>query len=222
MSQHLHKEMRRLESRLMVISRLAEASINKAINALNDQDATLAKDVIKADYDIDVKEVELEEECLKSLALYQPVARDLRFIIAILKINNDLERVGDLAANIAEKALSLSKLPKMKSPFDIQKMAYKAWNMVHQSLLALSNLDKEVAIHVCEQDSIVDDMHADHKRLVRRELAKDHTPEESEYLIGWMSASRNLERVADHATNIAEDVIYMIEGEIVRHKNMLR
>ena len=111
MTNPLHKELARLENMLMAISRLAEASINKAVNALEDHDSVLARSVIEADSEIDQMEVELEEECLKSLALYQPVARDLRFIIAILKINNDLERVADLASNIASHALKLAKLP---------------------------------------------------------------------------------------------------------------
>jgi phosphate transport system protein len=162
-------------------------------------------------------EVEVEESCLKILALHQPVATDLRFIIAVLKINNDLERVGDLAVNIAERALFLAAQPETKIDFDFTSMVVRTQEMLKKSLDVLVNLNARLAYEVCAFDDEIDAMNRQ-MYLIVQEAMNAH-PEQVEHLLHLLSASRHLERIADHATNIAEDVIYMIKGEIVRHKS---
>jgi phosphate transport system protein len=171
---------------------------------------------MEEDSAIDQMEVEIEEDCLKVLALHQPVAIDLRLIIAILKINNDLERVGDLAVNIAERSAFLSTQEKVDIPSDFMKMAEISRDMLKKSLDALVTEDSELAHQVCGMD---DDVDAINREMFIRIQAKIKAePARMESLIHLLSVSRHLERIADLATNIAEDVVYMIEGEIIRHK----
>ncbi|MBT6716503.1 MAG: phosphate signaling complex protein PhoU, partial [Nitrospina sp.] len=166
-------------------------------------------------YEIDQREVYVEEECLKILALHQPVANDLRLIIAILKINNDLERIADLSVNIAERAVYLSTQARVELPFDLQDMAQKVRSMLKRSLDSLVNRDDKLARQVCEDDDAVDDLNREMYGCVERAIKKD--PDNLNSYIQLLSASRYLERMADHATNIAEDVIYLVTGEIIRH-----
>jgi phosphate transport system protein len=160
-------------------------------------------------------EVDLEEECLKILALHQPVAIDLRFIIAVLKINNDLERIADLAVNIAERTVGLSGMSRVEIPFDFAGMARRAETMLNMSLDALVQLDTGIAHQVIALDDEVDAMHSANYGLIKAQILA--RPETLDALIQHLSLSRHLERIADLATNIAEDVIYMIDGVIVRH-----
>ena len=161
-------------------------------------------------------EVDVEEECLKVLALHQPVATDLRFIVSILKINNDLERIGDLAVNIAERAEFVSRELQITVPFDLRRMSLLAQSMVKRSLDALIERDAGLAYEVCASDEEVDainrDIYPEAGSLFRA------SPEQVEVLMHYFTAARQLERISDHATNIAEDVIYMLNGEIVRHQ----
>jgi phosphate transport system protein len=161
-------------------------------------------------------EVEVEEECLKILALYQPVAADLRFVVATLKINNDLERMGDLAKNIAKRAAFIAKADPIDVPIDFRTMAMQAQHMVKQSLDALVNADANLARQVRIEDDVVDDS----RQRIRQQVLQGirRSPEKTEYLLKFNSVSKHLERLADMATNVAEDVIYMVEGEIVRHR----
>jgi len=175
----------------------------------------LAARVIEQDRQIDRMEIDVEEECLKILALHQPVAIDLRFIVAVLKINNDLERIGDLAANIAQRAAFLSQRDRISIPFDFAGMAAKTQAMLRDALNALVEMDAEVALGVCARDDEVDEI--DRQMYSQVEAAILQHPEYIDSLINLLGVSRQLERIADHATNIAEDVIYMIKGEIVRH-----
>jgi phosphate transport system protein len=160
-------------------------------------------------------EVELEEECLKVLALHQPVAIDLRFIIAVLKINNDLERIGDLAANISERTVALAESDRIDPPFDFTAMAASTQQMLKGSLDCLVQMDTALAQHVLDLDDEVDAMHSRNFQLIKDQIRRH--PENLESLTHYLTVSRHLERIADLATNIAEDVYYMIEGEIVRH-----
>jgi phosphate transport system protein len=153
---------------------------------------------------------------LKILALHQPVAIDLRFIVAVLKINNDLERIGDLAVNIAERAIFLAGRPKINISIELIDMAHHAQSMLKKSLDALINHDAELAHKVCASDDTIDQMNRQMYLNVQEAILKN--PEQISALIHLLSASRHLERVADHTTNIAEDVIYMVEGQIMRHK----
>ena len=213
---HLQREIESLKKEILTCGAMAEQSVRDATRAIEQKNEALARRVIEKDIDLDQMEVEVEESCLKILALYQPVAIDLRFIIAALKINNDLERVGDLAVNIAERALFLATCPEVNIEFDFTTMAAKTQEMLKKSLDALVNLNAQLAREVCACDDEIDAMNRQ-MYLIVQDAVSTH-PDQVEPLIHLLSASRHLERIADHATNIAEDVIYMIEGEIVRHK----
>jgi phosphate transport system protein len=189
--------------------------LSRAVRSIETLDATLAKEVIAFDETIDQGEVEVEEEGLKILALHQPVAIDLRFIVAVLKINSDLERIGDLASNMAERVILLSKISTSDLSLDYVGMAEKVQKMLRQSLDALVNLDSKQAREICKADDEVDQMNRE-----MYDAIKKHIREETDQLnacLYYLSTSRQLERIADHTTNIAEDVIYMVEGEFVRH-----
>lgn len=213
---HLQREIEGLKREILSLGAMVEFSVREATLAIETRDEVLARNVIEKDIRIDQKEVEVEESCLKILALHQPVAIDLRFIIAVLKINNDLERIADLAVNVAERAVFLATQPKPSISFDFVGMARTAQAMLKKSIDALVNLSVELAKDVCASDDAIDAMNRQ-MYLKVQEAIRNH-PEQMESLIHLLSVSRHLERIADHTTNIAEDVIYMIEGEIVRHK----
>ncbi len=216
MPKHFNRETRNLKKKLLALSAVVEERVRQSVESAVRRDTDMARKVYEGDFEIDRAEVEVEEECLKILALYQPVAIDLRFIVAVLKINNDLERIGDLAVNIAEKARILSNLPPVENAFDILAMADKVRVMLELSLDSLVNMDPSLAAKVCAADDEVDDLNRSMLDLVREEIEK--RPERAGYLITLLLISRHLERIADLATNIAEDVIYMVEGEIFRHR----
>lgn len=216
MAVHLLKEENKLKKQILALGAIVEESVRKAMTSLQKRDEKLAHEVLDHDNEIDQMEVDLEEECLKILALYQPVAHDLRFVIAVLKINNDLERIGDLAGNIAERALKLSQADRASIPFDFVKMAERVQLMLRHALDALVNTDVKLALEVRNSDDEIDDMHREVYRIVEEEIRKDVS--RVGLFIQFLAISRSLERIADHATNIAEDVTYMIEGAIVRHR----
>ncbi len=216
MAQHLQREIDKLKKEILSLGAMVENSVALAVRAIDDRDSGLAEKIIVSDVEIDRAEVDLEENCLKILALHQPVAIDLRFIIAVLKINNDLERIGDLAVNISERAKFLGSQPGIKSPYDMLGLAEKARWMLRRSLDSLVNLDTSVARHVCVADDEVDAINRDMYDLIK-DAIRAH-PEHLDALIAYLSVSRYLERIADHTTNIAEDVIYMVEGVIARHR----
>jgi len=216
MATFLDKEIRELEKRLLVLSTITEENVHKAIQAVEERNRRLALQVIEADVEIDRLEVDLEEECLKVLALHQPVAGDLRFIVAILKINNDLERVGDLATTIANCALAITDSQDVPIPFSLHEMAMIAWSMVRDSLDALVQLDADLAQRVRQLDKKVDDLHRRNHGKIAEAIVRD--PAAIETYLGLLRVSRSLERIGDHATNIAEDVLYMVQGQIVRHE----
>lgn len=216
MSKHLEVELSKLKKKLLSLSSIVEESVYKAAKAISDRDAILAKSVVEGDHDVDLMEVEVEEDCLKALALYQPVAMDLRFVVATLKINNDLERIGDLAVNIAERVIFLNQEKPVEIPFDFEEMARKTRSMLARALDSLIQYDSLIAQNVCRADDEIDEINRQVYQIIYREIRKD--PDRVIPLIHYLSISRHLERIADYATNIAEDVIYMIEGRIVRHK----
>jgi phosphate transport system protein len=215
MSVHLQREIDHLKKQLLSLCALAEEQVQLAVQALLERDPDTAKRVEQRDMDIDHREVEVEEECLKTLALHQPVASDLRLIVAALKINSDLERIGDLAVNIARKAVAFASLGPMEIPFDLAGMWEKTQRMLRDSLDALVNLNPAMATSVCARDNEVDQMKRQIRRTAEEMMQRD--PAKVPALLTLLAVSRNLERVADHATNIAEDVIYMAEGRIIRH-----
>ena len=218
MTKHFQDEIDRLKKRILHLAALVEESLQMAVRAVNDRNLETADRVIDGDPVIDSLEIEVEEECLKILALHQPVAADLRYVVAVLKINNDLERIADLAVNIAERARDQARCAHMAVAFDLTAMVNRAVQMVHKSVDALVAQDTVMAQEVRGEDDIIDDMHRSTFRLIQQLIREN--PDKVEYLVCLLSVSRNLERIADHATNIAEDVIYMIEGEIVRHTDL--
>ena len=216
MTMHMQREIEKLKKLVLSLGAEVEENVHKAVQALQARDHALAEKIIAGDAAVDKFEVYLEEECLKILALHQPVAIDLRFVIAVLKINNDLERIGDLAVNIAERATYLATREPVEIPFDFVGMANKTKLMLKKSLDALVNMDSREAWEVCAMDDEVDGINRQMYEQVQEGIRR--RPDQMESLIHCLSTSRHLERIADHATNIAEDVIYMVAGEIVRHK----
>lgn len=216
MARHLENELDALKRKLLALSAIVEETVGRAVKALQSRDEKLGQQVVEADNEIDLIEVDLEEDCLKILALHQPVAIDLRVVIAALKINNDLERVGDLAVNIAQRAIALSQLKPVEVPFDFDTMARKTRAMLRQALDSLIDMDARSAHEVCRLDDEIDEMNRDMYGKVFARIRQNVG--DLEAMILYHSAARHLERIADYATNIAEDVIYMIEGTIVRHK----
>jgi phosphate transport system protein len=216
MAKHLERDLDNLQRDLLALASLVEAAIHKAIRALQDRNSRLAQEVINGDPQIDSEENHLEEECLKVLALHQPVAIDLRRIAAAMMINIDLERMGDLAEEIAERAIHLSRPPLLPIPSKLQRMTDLTTMMVHQSLDSFVNLHTEQAKQVMRMDDEVDRYNNEIIQEIVQAMQK--SPELIDAGLSMFSATRHLERIADHATNIAEDVVYLVEGEIVRHR----
>lgn len=216
MTVHFHREMDGIKSQILRLGTMVEEQLYFAIKAVEDLDDNLANTVISQDDRIDQKEVEIEEECLKVMALHQPVAIDLRLLVAVLKINSDLERIGDMAVNIAE-TVSFLKGHQEAGPreFDFRTMAEKARNLLRRSLDSLVNLDETLALDVCASDDELDDLHRGMYARVEENIKEN--PAQVGVYLRYLLISRNLERVGDHSTNIAEDVIYMARGRIYRH-----
>jgi phosphate transport system protein len=213
---HLQREIANLKKKILALGSVVEERVRQAVQAVGRRDEAQAQKIIEADTEIDRMEVEIEEECLKVLALYQPVAVDLRFIVSVLKINNDLERIGDLAVNIAERAIFLASQPRQYDPLDIPEISEKVQVMLKKSLDALVNADLDLAREVCAADDEVDDLNRGMHDKVRAEIRGNIDVLQGASQL--LDVSRFLERIADQATNIAEDVIYMVEGEIIRHR----
>lgn len=216
MPRHLQREIESLKNKIVTMGGEVEDRVYKATLSLIRRDTAMAESVIASDRDIDNMEVEIEEDCLKVLALHQPVAIDLRFIIAVLKINSDLERVGDLAVNIAERSVFLNGQEPMELPFDAVEMSTKVERMLTKSIDALVNLDVRLAFKVRSQDEEIDTINRNMYGRVK-EMFNQAQPERVNALLHAVSVGRHLERIADHACNIAEDVIYLVNAEIVRH-----
>jgi phosphate transport system protein len=216
MAKHLMHEVENLKRRILSLGAMVEENLSRAVRSVELRDVALAEKVIAYDKEIDKLEVDVEEEGLKILALHQPVAIDLRFIVAVLKINSDLERVGDLAANMAERAILLAKLSAPETPLNLKAMAEQVQGMLNESLDALVNLDADAARNVCKQDDEIDAANRETYNLLKEQIRQD--PDHLTAYIHLLSTSRQLERIADHTTNIAEDVVYMVEGDIVRHR----
>lgn len=218
MAQHFLREIETLKKKILAVGAVVEERISQAITAVVKHDAVLAQQVAEGDDEIDEMEVEVEEDCLKILALYQPVAIDLRFVVAVLKMNNDLERMADTAVNIARRAEYLANYPQVDLPSNLTDMTQKVQTMVKQSLDALVEGDTALARKVCVSDREVDQLNKEMHVRIQQEI-RAH-PEQVERLIHTLSISRHLERIGDLATNVAEDVIYTVEGEIVRHRTV--
>jgi phosphate transport system protein len=218
MSRHLQRDMDRMHREILSLGAAVEDMIEKATAALCERSNSLAEEVVASDTSIDQQEVHIEEECLKLLALHQPVAVDLRRIAAVLKINNDLERIADLAVNVAERARSINGYQDFPIPDEMRTMANMAVRMVRNALDAFVHLDAESARTVLRMDSDVDALNVEVIELLSRIMQS--TPAQVPPAMHCFSASRHIERIGDHATNIAEDVVYLVEGEIVRHQRL--
>ena len=214
----LHHEVDKIKKNVLRLGTLVEESVKRAIYAIESNTESAAQKVIQDDDLIDSMEIEIEEECLKVLALYQPVAIDLRYIVVILKINGELERIGDLAVNIAERTLALAECKKWDIPFDFRAMSTKVCEMLKKSLDALINYDPTLATEVLRIDDEVDKYHREMYSKVKNVIRSE--PESLDAMIHYMTISKHLERIADHAENIAQDVVYMIQGHIIRHRNL--
>lgn len=217
MSLHLQRDLDAIKKEILQLGNLVESVINLAIRALVNREAELAQQALVYEDQINQKEVYIEEECLKILALHQPVAVDLRFIVVVLKVNNDLERMGDIAQNIAKRAAYLAtQSPVPVSQEIISELPEMVRTMVRKSLDALITLDVDLARSIISMDDRVDDinrkMFGEVKSIIERDIR--HT----DVAISLLSSSRYMERIADLSTNIAEDVVFMVEGHVVRHK----
>ncbi|MEI7881345.1 MAG: phosphate signaling complex protein PhoU [bacterium] len=215
MKVHFQREIDKLKQQILGLSADVEKSVSDAVRAVETRDATLAEAVLAHENQTNAREVDVEEECLKILALHQPVAADLRYLIAVLKINQDLERIGDLAAHIAQSAILLCDMPQVDIPLQLGEMAAMSQQMLKRVLDAFVNVDIAAAREIRLADSELDALN---RRMADRLKAViSRRPELLEPLLKLMHISRHLERIGDHATNIAEDLIYLIEGKIVRH-----
>ena len=214
---HLQADLESLERNLLTMSSMVEEMIEKATRALRDGQADLIRDVRRLETAVDDREVSIEEGCLKTLALHQPVAVDLRRTAAILKSNNDLERIADLAVNICERAEGIRAYPEFPLPDLLERMSQHAVAMVHDALDAFVHWNAVEARAVCLRDEVI----VDYNRRVFRDLYEvmRTQPKLIEPALHFFSAARHLERIGDHATNIAEDVIYLVEGRITRHRH---
>ncbi len=221
MSVHLVRQIEQLKKMILTLGTRVEEAVQDAITALASRDAELAQQVIARDSEIDLMEIDVEEECLKTLALHQPVAFDLRYVVAVLKINSDLERIADLATNVSEQVTFLVMEPRIESiPVDLCSMMKRVQSMLRRCLDALIHVDVETAQSVRQTDDEVDQIHRAMYVFLEERVAADA----SQYpqLIHYLTISRQFERMADHAVNIAEDVLYLARGEIMRHERIPR
>ena len=215
MPRHFHEELDALKQTLLAMGGLVEDQIRRVMRALIERDDDLAREVIERDRQVNAYDVEIDEKCVELLALHQPAAGDLRFITTAMKIVTDLERIGDQAVNIGQRAIELSREPQLKPYVDLPRMAERAERMVKESLDAFVSRDTTLARRVCAADAEVDAL----KEQIFRELLTFMMEDARtiQRAIRLILVSRFLERVADHATNIAEMVIYLVESKMVRH-----
>ncbi len=214
MTTHLQRAMHKIKKEILSLGAMVEDRFNKAIEAVQTENLQLAQFIIDTDFEVDEREIEVEEECLKTLALYQPVATDLRLIVAVIKINNDLERIADYAANIARRFRASSENPN-KFKYDYTAMADQASKMLKKSLDALVSMDVDMAHEVRSMDQEVNIMRNEAYDAMKADIRDN--PDMVGEIINMYLISRHIERIGDHTTNIAEEVIYLIEGEIIRH-----
>jgi len=215
MSNHFDRDLEHLNAHILELGGLVELAVDKATRALVGRRVELAREVVAEDGAIDRHELLVDDECLKILALHQPVAGDLRFVTSAIKINNDLERIGDLAVNVAERAIHLSAEPPLDEPLSFDHMTASCRDMLRDSLDALVRRDSALARKVRAADDVVDDINRGHFEQLLARMKRE--PESAERCLGLMTASLHFERIADLSTNIAEDVIFMVEAVVVRH-----
>ncbi|MCR9200608.1 MAG: phosphate signaling complex protein PhoU [Planctomycetaceae bacterium] len=218
MSQHFHKEMEHLHRNILAMCSSVEENINEAVNGLKNRSSGLAEELKIRDREVNDLDVRIEEECLKILALYNPVANDLRRVCSVLKIIGELERVGDLAVSIAERSAAIAVHPSFPLPMRLSEISRESLTMLHDSIDSYVELDADKARSVIVHDDVVDELNVELLNELRVTMAGD--PAHVDPGMHIFSAIRHIERVADHATNIAEDVVYLINGEIIRHRQI--
>jgi len=218
MSQHFHKELEHLHRNILAMCSSVEENINEAVNGLKNRSSGLAEELKIRDREINDLDVRIEEECLKILALYNPVAHDLRRVCSVLKIIGELERVGDLAVSIAERSSAIAVHPGFPVPMRLSEISRESRTMLHNSIDSDVELDAEKARNVIQHDDVVDELNVELLNELRVTMAGD--PAQVDPGMHIFSAIRHIERVADHATNIAEDVVYLVNGEIIRHRQI--
>lgn len=219
MSKHLQRELERLREQLVGQFTVVEQMIQTSVRALVERRTEFADRVVESDAGVDKTDVEIEEECLKLLALHQPVAADMRWLITVIKVNGELERMADTACNIAERSKALASFPLFTVPEDLNVMVDATLRMVRRALDAFITNDARMAVEVIKMDDLVDSLN----RVIIEHLQDLMTedPTQIEPAMHCFSASRHLERIGDLAENLAEETIYLVEGEIVRHKHGL-
>ncbi|GJQ24424.1 phosphate transport system regulatory protein PhoU [Candidatus Brocadia sapporoensis] len=217
MERHFDQQLGALRKNLIQMASLVETAIANAIKSLIERNSELASLVVKSDEQVDTLELELEKQCVDLLALRQPMAIDLRFITAAIKITNNLERMGDLAVNIAERVIPLNQEPQLKPLIDIPRMATITQTMVKDSIDAFVNKDTALARAVAERDSTVDSLNDQIFRELLTYMMQD--PANITRAVHLILISRHLERIADHSTNIAEEVIYIVKAKVVKHRS---
>lgn len=215
MERKFDEELKNLKDKILKLGALVEEQVQNAVNALVKRDSNLAKDVIEKDTQVNRIEVEIDEECIRLIALRQPVGVDLRFITTAMKLVTDLERIGDLAVDICERAMELNLEPQLKPFIDIPRMADISMQMLKGALDAFVNRDSKLAQEVCARDDEVDNLNVQIFRELLTFMVEDSHTISRAVRISYIS--KYLERVADHATNIAEMVVYLVEGKIIRH-----
>ncbi|HEV8340873.1 MAG TPA: phosphate signaling complex protein PhoU [Candidatus Binatia bacterium] len=218
-AQHTDKrydeDLKKLREDILYMGGLVEDQIQKAVNSLVNRDSQMAEMIIQRDHEVNRMDVDIDELCIRLLALHQPAARDLRFITTGLKITTDLERIGDMAVNICERALELNREPQLKPYIDIPRMAQISQRMIRESLDAFVREDTDLALKVCKDDQEVDDLNSQIFRETVSFMIEDPHTINRAMKIGFIS--KYLERIADHATNIAEMVVFMVKGKSIRH-----
>lgn len=215
MTIHFQKEIEKLKKMLLTLGTLVEESVYRSIQAIEDMDAQLAQKVIDGDTSIDQMEIEIEEECLKILALYQPVASDLRYIVTALKINQDLERIGDLAHNNAKRVARIQSVDFDPTLIDLKQLGNLVRNQLRKALDSFIGLDADLAENVRAGEPSIDLKNKEIKALIAKNIKEK--PQFVDSMLHYKTLAKNLERTADHANNIAENVIYLVQGRIARH-----
>lgn len=215
MERHFHHQIEELKDALLRMAALVESQVANAVKALVERDATQCDQIIAGDHEINQMELEIDERCINLLALQQPIARDLRFIASAMKINIDLERMGDIAVNIARRAKLLNDMPQVKPLVDIPRMAALSQSMVKESLDAFVRRDETLARDVCIRDDEVDRLEDQVFRELITYMMED--AKKVPQALQLIFVSRHIERIADHATNIAESVVYLSEGKVIKH-----
>ncbi len=217
MSKHLERDLSQLSDRISTLGNMVIDSATKVITMLQNFDLVLADEILAAEQRINDMEVEIEEECLKVMALHQPVATDLRFLIVVLKVNNDLERMADQVVNIAERIRFIFDKKRVVADLDFDRMGEISSTMVRLSVRALVNQDAELAKEVLAMDDELDELHARSYQTLQKVMSEDN--EIIVPAVSHLTISNNLERLGDLATNVAEEIIFMIEGEVIRHSD---